>query len=98
MTGEEVRLARLGVSTTPFTDGAVGALVGEVVPGSAAEDAGLLPGDLITAVNGKPITDNFDLRAEILSEYPGTEIELTVIRDGQELRLPATLGAAAFSG
>ncbi len=96
--GEEVRLARLGVSTTPFTDGAVGALVGEVVPGSAAEDAGLLPGDLITAVNGKPITDNFDLRAEILSEYPGTEIELTVIRDGQELRLPATLGAAAFSG
>ncbi len=95
--GVDVELARLGVAATGFNDGMVGALVSDVTPGSAAEEAGILVGDLITAVDGAPISDSSDLRAEILSEFPGTEIELTIVRNDEVLTLTATLGAAGFA-
>ncbi|MBR4940503.1 MAG: PDZ domain-containing protein, partial [Clostridia bacterium] len=51
--------------------------------------AGLKPGDLITAVNGRIITENRDLRAA-LSECAGVKTELRVNRNGQELTLTVT--------
>ena len=97
ITGEPVQLARLGVTTTPFNEGAVGALITDVTPGSAAAAAGLQVGDLITSVDGSPIADSLDLRGEILTEYPGTDIELSIVRNDEPLTVTATLGAEEFS-
>ena len=94
--GQEVQLARLGVSSTTLTDGAAGALVQEVDAGSAAAAADLQVGDLIVAIDERVIRNSGDLRAEIISTAPGTVVDLTVLRDGVEIMLQATLGSASF--
>jgi serine protease Do len=60
-----------------------GALVGEVAPNSPSQKAGLKTGDVITAVNGKKITDARELRLMIGSMVPGSKAQLEVIREGQ---------------
>ena len=94
--GDEVQLARLGVSSTTVSNGAAGALVQEVVEGSAAEAAGLLVGDLIVAIDGRSIQDSGDLRAEIISTLPGTAVDLSVVRNGTSIIVTAVLGSATF--
>ncbi len=94
--GEEVQLARLGVSSQSVSDGTAGALIQEIAPGSAADDAGLLVGDVIVAIDGQTIRNSGELRAEIISTAPGTVVELAVIRDGEEIVVPAVLGSASF--
>lgn len=90
--GEEVQLAFLGVGVSDAAGDRPGALVEEVVPGSGAEAAGLQLGDVITAVNGVILTESADLRARIIEKAPGDTIELTVLRNGEELTVEATLG------
>src|ERR1051325_11370101 len=60
-----------------------GALVGEVTPKSPSEKAGMKTGDVITAVNGKKITDARELRLMIGSMAPGTKVQIDVNREGQ---------------
>jgi serine protease Do len=60
-----------------------GALVGEVTPKSPSEKAGMKTGDLITAVNGKKVSDARELRLMIGSMAPGTKVEIEVNREGQ---------------
>jgi S1-C subfamily serine protease len=86
-----------------------GALVREVVPGSPANKAGLIGsskevtiygsealvgGDIITAIDSSPISDFEDLVA-FLARYTnvGTEITLSILRDGESIELDLTLGA-----
>jgi S1-C subfamily serine protease len=92
VSGEEVQLAFLGVSTQAATGSVVGALVQEVVDGSAAEAAGVEVGDVITAVDGRPVADSLDLRLRIISTPPGTDVTLEVFRDGEPVTLTASLG------
>lgn len=61
-------------------------LVGEVQPKSFAEKAGLQKGDRIVAVNGRKI-NFFDELQSMLSEYKLKTVELTVLRNNQELTL-----------
>jgi len=91
--GDEVRLALLGVSTTVAPSGEAGAQVAEVVPGSAADAAGLEVGDRITSLDGEPVADSGRLRAQVLRRAPGAEVTLGVVRDGDERELEVTLGA-----
>ncbi len=93
--GEEVKLARLGVSTNASFEGQVGALVLEVVPDSAADSAGLQVDDLILSVDGSVVQTPAELRAEIISTRPGTVVEIRILRGGVESVIEATLGAAA---
>ncbi|MBT8213533.1 MAG: trypsin-like peptidase domain-containing protein [Acidimicrobiia bacterium] len=91
--GDNVGLAFLGVSMTSPANGDSGALIQSVVAGSAAAEGGLQVGDLVVAVNGDPIRDGSDLRAEIITLRPGTTVEITVERDGSGLTRTITLGA-----
>jgi Do/DeqQ family serine protease len=81
--------SKLGV-----TEGA-GVVVYQVQPGSAADRAGLRRGDIITALNGTAVNDPNTFRNIIAGSAPGTEVTLTVKRDGREQQVRATLGEFA---
>jgi serine protease Do len=60
-----------------------GALVGEVAPDTPSAKAGIKTGDVITAVNGKKLSDARELRLMIGSMLPGSKAQLEVNREGQ---------------
>ena len=62
---------------------AQGALVQEVVEGSAAEKAGVKAGDVVTAVNGQAVKSGPELRNRIGLMRVGENVDLTVLRDGK---------------
>lgn len=64
-----------------------GAVVSSVEPGSAAAIAGLLPGDVITDVNGDALKSASDLRTRVGLMRVGSEVELSLIRAGKTLTL-----------
>jgi S1-C subfamily serine protease len=66
--------------------------VAQVQAGSAADRAGLRKGDVITSFNGVEITDPNVFRNLVASTAPGTDVSLTVIRDGREQQIRAKLG------
>ncbi len=68
-----------------------GAFISEVMPGSAADKAGLKAGDVITAINGQAISSFAEMRAKIATSGAGTEIDLTYLRDGKSKNAKVTL-------
>jgi Do/DeqQ family serine protease len=68
-----------------------GVLVDSVDAGSPAEKAGVRVGDVITAVNGARTDDGNTLRNHIAATPPGTDVALTVLRDGHEETMHAKL-------
>lgn len=62
--------------------------------GSPAEMAGLRVGDVVTAIDSKPIRTEADLRTVIGQTAPATKVQLTVVRDGKTVPLTATLTEA----
>jgi len=72
---------------------AEGALVSQVEPNSPGAKAGLRTGDVITQLDGKPVSDAGELQVVVGQKQPGTKIELGVIREGKEITLPVTLEA-----
>ena len=74
----------LGTHTT-------GVIVSSVVPGSAADKAGVRQGDVITALNGQPVRDMNALRNRVSQSAPGSNADLTVIRSGSEHHLNVKL-------
>ena len=68
-----------------------GALVNELVPGSAAARSGLEVGDVIRSVNGTPINTFSDLPPLIGAQAPGSKVRLGVLREGKEREITATL-------
>ncbi|HVS53520.1 MAG TPA: DegQ family serine endoprotease [Vicinamibacterales bacterium] len=69
-----------------------GALVAEVMPDSPAAKAGLKEGDVITAINGQPVTDANNLTLSVTGLAPGAKLDLSVLRDGHSKELTATAG------
>jgi regulator of sigma E protease len=65
------------------------ARVAEVTPGSPAAEAGFLPGDLITGLNGRDITDAGEVTRKV-SLSSGDPVRFTVERAGREIELVAT--------
>ena len=68
-----------------------GVIVSDVRKGSAAEKAGVRRGDIITAINGEKIEDSNVLRNKVAGTLPGSEITLSVLRDGNQQQLKAVL-------
>ncbi len=69
----------------------VEARVGRVTPGSAADRAAILPGDLVTSVAAVPVANWTDMVGEI-GARPGESVEIGVLRDGTALLRTAELG------
>ncbi len=61
-----------------------GGFIEQVMPDSAADEAGIKAGDVIVAINGKPIKTFFELRARIGSIGANKKVKLTIIRDGDK--------------
>jgi Do/DeqQ family serine protease len=69
-----------------------GAVVTEVVTGSAAEKAGVRRDDVIVAVNGKPVSNSRQLRNEIGLIEVGKSASLDVLREGKKRTIKAVIG------
>jgi Do/DeqQ family serine protease len=96
-----VHRGQLGISVQKVTSDiasslklgdAKGVIVSDVQPGSAAERAGIRKGDIITSLNGTPVNDPNTLRNQVAVTPPGSEVTLTILRDGREQQVRATLG------
>ncbi|MDP7591635.1 MAG: Do family serine endopeptidase [Litorilituus sp.] len=61
-----------------------GGFIEQVLPDSAADKAGIKPGDVITKVNGKKVKSFHELRGKIGSIGAGKKVTLTIIRHGDE--------------
>ena len=63
------------------------------VPGLAAEAAGVLPGDVLVAVDGHAIHNNWDLMDYRRTLHGGDAVDLTLLREGKEIHCLVTLTA-----
>jgi putative serine protease PepD len=92
--------ALLGVSATTASDNpnsavGTGAQIVSVQDGSAAADAGLKAGDVITAVGDRAVTTSTELTAAVRSAKPGDKVTLTVRRGSDSSKVDVTLDAAS---
>jgi len=103
----EVRRGRLGIEMADVTQEVQrklklpsldGALLVDVENGSPAERAGLREGDVITALNGRPLRGHSDLRARLGLTPIGEEVEMTVVRPGGTQRIRTRIAAPQPAG
>ncbi len=96
----EVRRGRLGVYVQDLTpelarafgiDYQEGAVITQVADDSPAAKAGLKPGDVVVAVNGKPVRDAADLRNRIGLLRVGQRVRLKIVRNGSERTVIAVI-------
>ncbi len=69
-----------------------GALIGDVTPNSPAAQGGLLRGDVVLELDGKPIADSRDLSLKIAESSPGMVVKMKIIRNTAERELSVRLG------
>ncbi|CAI8883408.1 serine endoprotease DegP [Kosakonia sp. YIM B13611] len=96
----QVRRGELGIMGTELNselakamkvDAQRGAFVSQVMPNSAAAKAGVKAGDVITSLNGKPISSFAALRAEVGSMPIGSKVALGLLRDGKPVNITIEL-------
>jgi S1-C subfamily serine protease len=96
----KVQRGMLGVAIQPVTSDIAaslglkevrGVLVNSVNPGGPAERAGIKQGDVILQLNGKNIDSGNELRNEVAALSPGTDVNLTISRDGSQHQIRARL-------
>jgi len=88
-----VSLAEQPATVTVEGAGRTGAQVAGVTAGTPAATAGMQEGDVVTAVDGVAVTGYDSLTATIRGKAVGSQVALTVVRDGKETTLNATLTA-----
>ncbi len=96
----EVRRGMLGVTIQDLTpelaeafgvDRQRGVVITQVVEDSAAEKAGLKSGDVVTAVDGRPVNRAADLRNKVGMAPVGEKVTLSILRDGKKKDVTATI-------
>lgn len=80
--------------TAVLNDIPEGAYIVEVIPGSAASDAGLLPGDILLTVDSVQIKENMELSSIINTKKVGDAVVVQFYRNGQKQTVTVTLKAA----
>jgi serine protease Do len=68
-----------------------GALIADVVKDGPADQAGVKPGDVVTALNGKPVMDNNQLTRDVGVVPPGQPVHLDIVRDGKQRTIDVKL-------
>ena len=91
--GESLELGYLGISGQAGEGDDVGVVVAEVLPESPADEAGLVPGDVIISLDDEPMYDITELSAAIKLRRPGETVELTIRRGGDLYVATAVLDA-----
>ena len=71
--------------------GQQGVLITQVLPGSAAERAGIEAGDIVVKVNGKPVKQTPQLRSQLGILSIGDRVDLQLLRDGRKLNISAQM-------
>jgi Do/DeqQ family serine protease len=71
--------------------GQKGVAISEVDPNTPGAKAGLQVGDVIVAVNGTPVQDENSFRIQVAGMAPGTRVELSIVRNGEQMTVPVTL-------
>jgi putative serine protease PepD len=101
-TGQTVRHAYLGVSTSDVGTGTAGALIQSVSSSGPAAAAGLRSGDVVTRIGSATIKGTNDLVAAVAAHAPGDRVQVTVKRGANTQTMTVTLGTqptqAAQSG
>lgn len=93
VSGEPIETAFLGVQGRNVdSEGTAGAEITNVVADSGAKAAGIQVGDIIVGFDGVPVFGIGDLQAQVRAHQPGDEVEVIVLRDGEEITITATLG------
>lgn len=72
----------------------MGALVGSVLEGGAADKAGIRVGDVILEFNGQTIDSSADLPLAVGSTRPGSQADVDIFRDGKRRTITLTVGEA----
>ncbi len=90
--------AQVGVSvrTASVDEGDATQLAAKIVKvnsGSPADKAGLKSGDIVTAIDGNPVTSSDSLVGYVRAKTVGEKIKLTIVRDGKQKNVTVTLGA-----
>ena len=75
-----------------------GAIISEIVAGGPAAKAGLLPDDILTAVNGVVVANRSELTREVAKARPGETIKLSIIRDGKPRTVDIKSGTRPAEG
>lgn len=70
-----------------------GVLITKTVPGSPAEEAGLLPGDVLLSLGDQPISEPSALAWAASNLGVGLEIQVQILRGNQRRQIPLTMGA-----
>jgi putative serine protease PepD len=73
------------------------AVIQDVTSDGAAAAGGVKSGDAVIAFNGSIIDGSDSLVARIRALHPGTQVTLTVVRDGKQMNLKVTLGTRPAS-
>ncbi|MFN3690950.1 MAG: S1C family serine protease, partial [Fimbriimonadales bacterium] len=73
-----------------------GVVVRRVAYASPAQQAGIQVGDIITQFDNKPIRTTADLTRALYFARPNQRVNLTVIREGQRVQIPVTLGVQSL--
>lgn len=87
--------AALGITARTVVDDAyqpAGVAVVDVRSGGAADKAGLRPGDVITKLDGSPVTTSTELSEALATDRPGQRTKVTFERDGDRRTVEVTLG------
>lgn len=69
----------------------IGVSVVEITPGGAADLAGILPGDVIIRINGRPVTSASELTAAVRQEPAGARVKVEALREGIKQNFDVTL-------
>jgi serine protease Do len=102
-TNGKVTRSQLGVTVQQVTEDMAqslglkhpgGAIVASVTADSAADHAGIKQGDVIESFNGQPVHDFNSLRNRVAETAPGTNANVTIMRDGAEKSLSVKLEEA----
>jgi len=75
-----------------------GAMVAEVMEGSPAEKAGIKVDDIVVELQGEPVMGANELMNRVAMFKPGTEVVLTILRDGKRKTITVTLGTRPDEG